>query len=212
MTASIITGRSKALLQCHYCSFVVNHDAALEADGHPHCPRCSAVLHQRKPNSQARTWALVITAMLFYIPANVLPIMHTHAINGNQSSTIVGGVLHLWHLESYDLAIIVFVASVIVPLGKMLSLILLALFNTLGYAGKQQARTRLYNFLELIGPWSMLDIFVVALLAAIVQFRGLATIQPGLATVAFAMVVVLTMLAAKSYDPRLTWDHSKPND
>lgn len=209
---SSASGISMNLVQCERCTYVVNRRAVMQSDGHPHCPRCAAVLHRRKPDSQARTWALVITALLFYIPANVLPIMHTSAINGNQSNTIMGGVLHLWHLGSYDLAIIVFVASVVVPLGKMLSLALLTLLNSIRYQGHPKARTHLYAVLELIGPWSMLDIFVVALLAAIVQFRGLASIQPGLATVAFAMVVILTMLAAKSYDPRLTWDLIEAND
>jgi paraquat-inducible protein A len=170
------------------------------------CRRCGAALHLRKPNSIARTWAYLIAAYIMYVPANVLPIMHTGSMFGAQSDTIMSGVAYLWHSGSWHLALVVFIASVLVPLVKMLCLTLLLISVQRGWTERALERTKLYRILEFIGPWSMLDVYVVTILVALVQLKSLATIQPGPAAAAFGAVVVLTMFAAMAFDPRLLWE------
>jgi paraquat-inducible protein A len=170
------------------------------------CPRCGTALHARKPDSLARTWALLLAATVLYVPANVLPIMHTASLFGTQSDTIMSGVVYLWVTGSWPLAVVVFVASVFVPLAKLLALAYLAFTVQRGTARAPAERLRLYRMVEIVGRWSMLDVFVVALLAALVQLRSLAEIVPGPGATAFGAVVVLTMLAAMTFDPRLIWD------
>lgn len=176
---------------------------------HP-CPRCDAPLHYRKPDSLQRSWALLIAAALLYLPANLLPIMETGSLFGDQQDTILSGVVFLWASGSWPLAALVFFASVVVPLAKLIALAYLLLSVQWGWAGRRHARTRLYHWLEFVGRWSMLDIYVVTLLAALVQIESLATIQAGPGAIAFGAVVVLTMLAAMNFDPRLIWD--SPSD
>jgi paraquat-inducible protein A len=170
------------------------------------CRRCGAALHLRKPNSIARTWAYLIAAYIMYIPANVLPIMKTGSMFGAQSDTIMSGVAYLWHSGSWHLALVVFIASVLVPLAKMLCLSFLAISVQRGWTEGALERTKLYRVLEFVGPWSMLDVYVVTILVALVQLKSLATIQPGPAAAAFGAVVVLTMFAAMAFDPRLLWE------
>ena len=170
------------------------------------CRRCGASLHPRKPNSISRTWAYLIAASIMYVPANVLPIMKTGSLFGSQSDTIMSGVVYLWHSGSWHLALVVFIASVLVPLAKILSLTYLAISVQLGWTERALERTKLYRVLEFVGPWSMLDVYVVTILVALVQLKSLATIEPGPAAAAFGAVVVLTMLAAMSFDPRLLWE------
>ncbi len=196
------TARALALLGCHTCGLVSRGGGG----AHAACPRCGTALHARKPDSLARTWALLIAATVLYVPANVLPIMHTASIFGTQSDTIMSGVVYLWVTGSWPLAIVVFVASVFVPLAKLLALAYLAVTVQRGSARAHGERLRLYRLVELVGRWSMLDIFVVALLAALVQLRSLAEVVPGPGATAFGAVVVLTMLAAMTFDPRLIWD------
>jgi paraquat-inducible protein A len=144
--------------------------------------------------------------MALYIPANTLPIMYTSSLFGSSDDTIMSGVLFLWEDGSWYLAIIVFVASILVPLAKMIGLAVLLLSVQIGGRWRAGPRARMYRVIESIGRWSMLDIFVVALLVTVVQLTALASVRAGPAALAFGAVVVLTMAAAQSFDPRLIWD------
>jgi paraquat-inducible protein A len=201
------TAAGLGLVSCHACDLV--SPRALE--GQP-CPRCGATLHHRKPDSLARTWAFLLSAYMLYIPANLLPVMVTQSILGTQQDTILSGVIYLWLSGSRLLAGIVLVASIIVPLLKMLILTLLLVSVHMRSTWRLRQRTKLYGLVEVIGRWSMLDIFVVALLASLVRAGALATIIPGGGALAFASVVVLTMLASLSFDPRLLWDSLEQQD
>lgn len=205
-----ITASQAGLIDCHHCGEVCRDVGATE--GEAHCPRCDAVMHRRKPGSLARTWALLITAVILYIPANVLPIMHTSTLFESSSDTIVSGVLVLWKGGSWDIALIVFVASVVVPVLKILVLAILLISVKRASSWRPHDRARLFQVIEKVGHWSMLDVFVVALLVALVHFKTYATVEAGPAIVAFGAVVVLTMLAAKSFDPRMIWDSPESAD
>jgi len=172
----------------------------------PACRRCGTALHFRKPNSIQRTWALLIAAYVLYLPANLLPIMETRSLFGAQQDTIMSGVVYLWNSGSWLLALVVFIASIAVPMVKLLSLTVLLVGVQRRSPRQPLPRTKLYRFLELIGRWSMLDVYVVTILVALVQVQSLATIRPGAGVVAFAAVVVLSMLATMAFEPRLIWD------
>jgi len=170
------------------------------------CRRCGTLLHFRKPNSIQRSWALLIAAYALYLPANLLPIMETRSIFGAQQDTIMSGVVYLWGSGSWVLALVVFIASVAVPLLKILSLTVLLLGVQRRSSQHPLQRMKMYRFLELIGRWSMLDVYVVTILVALVQVQSLALIRPGTGVIAFAAVVVLSMLATRAFEPRLIWD------
>jgi paraquat-inducible protein A len=188
---------------CHACGFVQNVDVA----GHgQRCRRCRARLHYRKPNSEAFAWSMVISALILYVPANVLPVMTFRSPLGVSQHTILGGVMEFWDMGSWSLALIVFVASIVVPMTKLLILAGLLLRRRWRGSKMQTQRTRLYEFVEFIGQWSMLDVFVIVLLAAMADFPGLSQITAGPGAASFGMVVVLTMFAAFSFDPRNGWD------
>lgn len=170
------------------------------------CRRCGTPLHLRKPHSIQRAWALLIAAYALYLPANLLPIMETRSLFGVQQDTIMSGVVYLWSSGSWVLAVVVVIASVAVPLVKLLSLTALLVGVQRGSRRQPLHRTKLYRLLELIGRWSMLDVYVVTILAALVQIESLASILPGAGVAAFAAVVVLSMLATMAFDPRLIWD------
>ncbi|MDF0604919.1 paraquat-inducible protein A [Neisseriaceae bacterium TC5R-5] len=197
------------LWRCHACGLLCR---APESEETAACPRCHAWLHVRKPNSLQRAWALLLAALVCYIPANLFPIMQTSSFMGSQRDTIMSGVVYLWKSGSWPLAVVVFTASVLVPLLKILALLLLLFTVQCGSAWAPQQRTRLYRLVEIIGPWSMLDIYVVALMVTLVQWQSLAVIKAGSGAIAFGAVVVLTMLAAMSFDPRLIWDQVKDED
>jgi len=203
MNGSDLTASHLGLCVCHGCGGL---SELIPGIHEMRCRRCGAALHLRKPDSVARTWAFLIAAYILYVPANVLPIMHTGSMFGFQSDTIMSGVVYLWHSGSWHLALIVFIASIVVPLAKMLSLSFLLISVQLGWTHRSLERTKLYRILEFVGPWSMLDVYVVTILVALVQLKGLATIQPGPAAAAFGAVVVLTMFAAIAFDPRLLWE------
>lgn len=198
-----LTADRAGLMVCHACG-LLNRPAG--ADHGLACTRCGASLHRRKPDSITRTWAFVIAAFILYIPANLLPVMETGSLFGAQSDTIMSGVIYLWVSGSWPLAALIFFASVLVPLAKILSIILLVVSVQLRWTWAPRQRTQLYRVVEFVGRWSMIDIFVVAILAALVQFQALATIKAGAGAVAFGAVVVLSMLAAEAFDPRLIWD------
>jgi paraquat-inducible protein A len=191
------------LLVCHSCRQLAKAAPRRHAQ---RCPRCGAPLHVRKPDSIARTWAFLLAAVILYIPANVLPVMETGSLFGAEQDTILSGVVYLWTSGSWELAVLVFTASIVVPLAKIIALVFLLLSVQLHSRWQPRQRTRLYRLVELVGRWSMLDIYVITILVALVQLQGLATIKAGPAAVAFGAVVVLTMLAAMSFDPRLIWD------
>lgn len=197
------TAAAHGLLSCHLCGLL---SKGTRSTGELHCPRCSAPLHYRRPNSVGRSWALLITAYILYIPANVLPVMQTSSVLGAQDDTIMSGIIYLWQSGSWDLALVVFVASIMVPMMKLMALTLLLVSVQRSSIWQPLQRTKLYRIVELVGRWSMLDIYVVAILTALVQIGSLATIKAGPAALAFGGVVVLTMFAAMEFDPRLIWD------
>jgi paraquat-inducible protein A len=203
MKTQAATAARRGLLACHVCKLVSQADSG-GAGGC--CPRCGAKLHVRKPDSIARTWALLLAAMILYIPANVLPVTDTSTLFGDQTDTIMSGVVFLWTSGSWPLAVVVFVASIMVPMLKIIALMFLLLSVQLRSTWQPAQRIRLYRLVELVGRWSMLDIYVITFLVALVQLRALATIKAGPAAAAFGAVVVLTMCATMSFDPRLIWD------
>lgn len=160
----------------------------------------------RKTNSIRRTWAFLLAGYVLYIPANILPIMEAHSIQDAQIDTIMSGVIYLWNAGSWHLATIVFVASILVPTFKLLGLSWLAYTVQRREQRWKRQRLRLYRIIDVIGRWSMLDIYVVALLVALVQLKLFANVKAGPAVLAFGAVVVMTLLAASSFDPRLIWD------
>lgn len=201
--AGVPTAAGAGLLACSACRQL---SRPAPAGARSLCPRCGAQLHFRRPASLLLTWTFVLAAMLLYIPANTLPVMVSSSLFGAQRDTILSGVVFLWHDGSWFLAGLVFFASIVVPLVKLLALATLA-------AAVQWQRTRqplrlalLFRVVDAIGRWSMLDIYVVTLLAGLVQLQSRAAIQAGPGAVAFGAVVVLTMFAAHSFDPRLIWD------
>jgi paraquat-inducible protein A len=196
---------ARGLACCHVCS--KRSPEALHR-----CPRCGAALHLRKPQSLQRTAALLITAAVLYIPANVLPIMTTEQLGRAEDSTILGGVVFLVHHGSYPIAAVIFIASVLVPLGKILILSGLCLGVALRSTASHRQRTVLYRITEFIGKWSMVDVFVVTILVALISLGGVLRITPGAASLAFAGVVIVTMFAAESFDPRLIWDQLGESD
>lgn len=201
------TAARAGLVACHTCGLLVRmHHPVLAA----RCPRCLAALHLRKHASVARTWALLISATILYLPANLLPIMHTKTLGRVQADTIVSGVKYLFAHGMWPLALIVFVASVLVPVTKIVILGYLLISVQLGSTYRPQDRTRLYRFTEFVGRWSMVDVFVVTILVALVQLGNLAEIRAGSGAIFFAAVVVLTMFAAMAFDSRLIWDARGP--
>lgn len=198
-----LSAASLGLLSCHTCG-LVSRPPAPETEAH--CPRCGSRLHFRKPYSIARTWALLIAAYILFIPANLMPVMETGSMFGSQRDTILSGVVYLWVTGSWPLAALVFFASIVVPLVKLIALTYLVVSVQRHSRALRAQRGTLYRLLEFIGRWSMLDIYVITLLSALVQIQTLAKITPGPGAVAFGAVVVLTMLAAMAFDPRLIWD------
>ena len=174
-----------------------------------HCVRCGARLHLRRPASLARTWALLITAIILYIPANLLPIMAVNMLGKGAPATIIEGVIELGHAGMWGIAAVVFIASILVPSLKLVGMALLLRSVQRHEILPPAQRILMFRFIEWIGRWSMLDIFVIAILAALVSFGNLASVTAGTGAMAFASVVVLTMLAALSFDPRLIWDNTE---
>ncbi|SDU82765.1 paraquat-inducible protein A [Pseudomonas mucidolens] len=190
------------LCLCHGCGLACDMRDEPEA-----CERCGAALHRRKSNSLTRTWAYLLTALVLYVPANLLPVMNTTMLGSGADSTIMSGVLEFWQHGAWDIAVIIFIASIAVPGIKfvVLSLLLVTVQRNSQWARKE--RSKLYRFVELIGYWSMLDVIVVALVAALVKFQALGTIEPRVGILFFGLVVVFTMLSAMSFDPRLIWEN-----
>jgi paraquat-inducible protein A len=211
MSPAARTAQSASLLSCGVCHLLVRKPhGAVDPAGR--CPRCGAALRARKPDSLARTWALVIAALVFYVPANVLPITKVTSLGVVQSDTILSGVIYFIHSGMWPIALVIFIASVFVPLLKLLILMLLLVSVQRRSRWRPKDRTRLYRITEAIGRWSMVDIFVVTILVALVHLGALANIEAQAGAAFFAAVVVITILAAMSFDPRLIWDAKESND
>lgn len=196
------TASSQQLSGCTTCGLLQRFPLY----GKAHCERCGEQLQQRLPHSLQRTWALLITACVMYVPANVYPIMLSTRLGQTQPSTIVGGVVDLIHAGSWPIAFVIFTASIIVPVGKILALGWLCLRVGNDDELTQRSQLRMYRVIEFIGRWSMVDVFVVAILVALIQAGNFVSITPGPAAFAFGLVVISTMLAAIHFDPRLIWD------
>lgn len=194
------------LTLCETCRLV----APMEAHG-SRCPRCGARRHFRKPDSLKRAWALVITAAVLYFPANVLPVMTIVSFGNTEADTILSGVQALLLGGMWPLALLVFFASITVPILKITGLIFLLISTQRGSRWRLQDRTTLYRIVEAVGRWSMIDVFMLSILAGLVHLGSLATIQSGYGAVSFAAVVVTTMFAAAAFDPRLMWDAAGEN-
>ena len=203
MTQSFSTAASLGLLSCPACG-LLQKDSGNVAD--VHCRRCETSLSLRKPNSLQRSVALLLSAAILYVPANVLPILRTTSVAHSGDDTIFTGILALWTAGSWPLAVLVFLASILVPLLKFLVLAFLIWTTHRRWRWGLHDRSVLYRLVEFIGRWSMLDIFVVTLMVTLVQIRGVATIHAGAGALAFAAVVILMMYAAQAFDPRLMWD------
>ncbi|CAE6809210.1 paraquat-inducible protein A [Paraburkholderia aspalathi] len=209
-----VTAKRAGLVSCHACGRV---EPRIRSVTPQHCSRCGAVLHRRNPDSLMRTWALLIAAALLYIPANLLPVMHTASLLGSEDDTIMSGVVYFWTSGDWPLAVIVFIASIMVPMLKLSVLVLLTATAQRRSRWRPEQRTTLYRMVERIGRWSMLDVFVVTLTVALVRFKSLAVITAGPGAIAFGSVVILTMMASMQFDPRLIWDNvegstTKPQD
>ena len=186
---------------CETCGMV-----SILSHWHGRCPRCEAALHRRKPDSISRTWALMIAAAVLYIPANYYPVLTVKQLGAGAPSTILGGVEELIAARMYPLAALVFFASIAIPMLKLVGLSIMLVTTQTGRTGWLRSRTRLYHIVRWVGRWSMIDIFMEALLGALVKFGNVITIEPGMGALAFCGVVILTMLAAETFDPRLMWD------
>jgi len=201
------TAAALGLTSCHTCELLV---PAAPPDGHAHCPRCGSAVHGlRRPNSIERTWALLGSAALMLIPSNLYPVMTVIQFGQGEPNTILSGVVHLIDGGMWPLAMLVFFASFVVPLSKIAVLVLLLVTVQRGSAWRRRDRTALYRVTEVVGAWSMIDIFLVGILVALVNLGALATVRPGVGAIFFGGAVVLTMLAAMSFDPRLIWDRAE---
>ncbi|MCP4340138.1 MAG: paraquat-inducible membrane protein A [Desulfobulbaceae bacterium] len=205
MNKSLSSAKELGLVSCHDCH-LLSRWPSLSSDQTAHCPRCGGALHQRKPNSIARTWALLIAAIILYIPANLLPMTITSAMGTVSEDTIMSGVIYFVQSGSWEIALVIFTASVFVPFMKFLILIYLLLSVQFKVIKRPKDRTVLYRITEAVGRWSMVDVYVVTILVALVKLGILADIEAGPAAIYFASVVVSTMVAAESFDPRLIWD------
>jgi paraquat-inducible protein A len=203
MSRTGISAGGLGLCSCQACGLVSKPESSF---GTARCPRCDARIHIRKPNSVKRCWALLVAAYILYLPANLLTIMETGSLINYRKDTILSGVVHLWKTGAWAIAAIVFIASILVPLFKLIALTVLLVSVQRRSTWWPAQRAKLYRMVELVGRWSMLDIYVVTLLAALVQIRSLATVRAGSGAIAFGTVVVLTMFAAQEFDPRLIWD------
>jgi len=207
-TVPVVTAAALGLTGCPTCDLLV---PAAPPGGKSSCPRCGSAVHGlRHPDSIARTWALLASAALLLVPANLYPVMTVIQLGQGEPNTILSGVLHLIASGMWPLAMLVFFASFVVPLSKIAALVMLLVTVQGGSAWRPRDRTLLYRVTEVVGAWSMVDVFLVAILVALVNLGALATVRPGIGAAFFGGAVVLTMLAARSFDPRLIWDRAEP--
>jgi len=209
VSATAATAMQLGLQRCGACGLVSRPAAGDDAG---HCPRCDEALEFRKRDSIQRTWAFLIAAAVCYLPANVLPVLTTTTAAGADSDTIMQGVVLLWSPTGWPLSLIVLVASIMIPSAKIVALGYLLVTVQRGSIESNAQRIRLYRTVELIGRWSMVDVFVDTFTAALVQLQPLMSVRPAPGLLFFAAVVVLTMLAVESFDPRLIWDAASANE
>jgi len=205
------TARNASQISCHSCHLLCRINFS-KIGRSLVCPRCGSTLHQRKPNSLKRTWALVLAAIVLYIPANLLPVTIVISLGKAQADTIMSGVIYFISTGMWPIALIIFVASILVPMLKLVILTFLLITVQRKSAWRPKDRTRLYRITEAVGRWSMVDIYVVTILVALVNLGNLATIKAGPGAGFFAAVVVITIFAAMSFDPRLIWDAKETLD
>jgi paraquat-inducible protein A len=203
VSAAAPTALSLGLQGCESCG-LVSRPAPGTDEGS--CPRCGDELSFRKSASIQRTWAFLVAAVVCYVPANVLPVLTTITASGRDSDTIMQGVVLLWSPTGWPLSLIVLIASIMIPSAKIVALVYLLITVQRDSVQSNVERVRLYRMVELIGRWSMVDVFVDTFTAALVQLQPLMSVEPGPGLFFFAAVVVLTMLAVESFDPRLIWD------
>jgi paraquat-inducible protein A len=203
MSETGLTAMQQGLQNCLGCGLLSRPVAEAAIN---RCPRCADVLTFRKRASLQRTWAFVIAAAICYVPANLLPVLRTTTAAGVDSDTILQGVVLLWSPTGWPLSIIVLVASIMIPSAKIIALAYLLMTVRRNSISNNEQRVRLYRTVEFIGRWSMVDVFVDTFTAALVQLQPLMSVEPGPGLFFFAAVVVLTMLAVESFDPRLIWD------
>ncbi len=197
-----LTARRAQLISCRSCHLLTRASAQAS-----HCPRCRTPLHLRKVNSITRCWALVLASFILYLPANLLPVTITSTFaHAPHSDTIISGVIYFMQTGSWHIALVIFVASVLVPMMKLIILALLLLSLHLGWRWRPAERTRLYRLTEFVGRWSMVDVYVVTILVALVKLGIMANVAAGPGATYFAALVIVTMFAAESFDPRLIWD------
>lgn len=209
MTRAPATAMALGLQGCETCGLV---SRPLPGESQGRCPRCDEELAFRKHGSIQRTWALLAAAAICYLPAMLLPVLATSTPGGTENDTIMQGVVLLWTPTGWPLSIIVLIASVIIPSAKIMALAYLLVGIQRGSIRQHAQRVRLYRMVELIGRWSMVDVFVDTFSAALVQLQPLVSVEPGPGLVFFAAVVVLTMLAVRTFDPRLIWDSHAPGE
>ncbi len=198
-----LTGLEAGLMVCHECKKVID----IPADNSTaNCPRCASTVHPRKPNSLVHSWALVITSLILLFPANLLPIMKVEYMGASEYSTIMDGIIYFFKEGSYGIGIIILVASVLVPVFKIIGIMMILVSIHFRIDSWLEHKTLMFRFIKFIGRWSMLDIFVIALLTALVDFGFLSTIAAAPAAPFFCGVVIATMLAAEVFDTRLIWD------
>ena len=202
------TGREAGLILCHTCHKIIPQVALIEG-GKNSCPRCATALHLRKKNSEDRSWALIVTALILTLPANLLPIMSVSSLGSAADSTIIDGIILFFQEGSYGIGLVILTASVLVPLFKItgMALILISIHNQ--WTTWLRHKSLMFRFIQFVGRWSMLDIFVIALLCALMRFGSLSSVDTAPAALYFSAVVLCTMFAAISFDPRLLWDSAE---
>ncbi len=208
MNTGALTAAELGLANCRHCQLLLRLEPQHTRRA-AHCPRCGAAVHLRIPHSVQRTWALLITAALCYLPANTLPILTVVHFGRGAPDTIMSGVIHLIDADQWPIALLVFAASVVVPLLKIATLAFLLISVSAKSRWRPRDRVHLYHIVDVLGRWSMIDIFMISILVALVQLGSVATVLPGLGAAFFGAVVVATMLAALTFDPRLIWDAAR---
>jgi paraquat-inducible protein A len=205
MASNVVSAMELGMAGCHTCGKAVH----LGKHTHVECPRCGADVHYRKHDSIKRAWAFLIAAFIMYIPANTEPMMRTTSLGNVSADTIMEGVIYFLSHGDYLIGVVIFAASIMLPLLKMIALAYIFIMAQSRSTARRMEQTNLYKLAEILGKWSMLDIFVVGLMAGVVQLGALTTIRPGPACIAFAAVVILTMISEMVFDPKLIWDQKE---
>jgi paraquat-inducible protein A len=192
------------VLCCPTCGLTLQADP-LPPGRRAECPRCGSTVSEGPHGSLHLTAAFALAALILYVPANLYPILRMHMYGAYSESTVWDGVVSLAQHNQWLVALIVLMASLVIPVLKLLGLLYLVLSTWLGFGERMRERTRIYRFIDVIGPWSMVDVFLLAVLVALVKLGSIASVMPGPGLVAFSLVVVLNMLATQSFDPKMIW-------